>query len=133
MKNLAFVIIAVGLIISLGIMASTTSAPEAFTDLLFTAGLYFWVAFPFIVLGFAAYYIHRNDLSRAAQRAILLTSAAVTAASAWLYWTSIYQSTSSTSALVFLFLPLYSLVSIAVLYGAAYFLFKLAAGQGHRS
>ncbi len=133
MTKFAFVIIGVGLIASLGILASTSSAPAGFSDVLTMAGFYLWVAFPFIVLGLITLYIHRSNSSRAAERAVLLTSAAVSAASGWLYWTSIYQSPSSTSALVFLFLPLYSLVSTAVLYGSSYFLFKLVAGPGQKA
>jgi hypothetical protein len=41
-----------------------------------------------------------------------------------IYWGSIFNSESSTSALVFIFVPIYALAAVAVVYGLALLLSK---------
>ena len=124
LKNVGFVVITLGILITFGIMASTTSAVGSLPDLLATLGFYFWVAFPFIVLIALTFYIHRKRLSSASRAAVLITSILVVVLSVTAYWASIFNSESSTSALVFIFIPLYALVAIALVYGLAWLLLR---------
>ena len=119
LRNVGIVIVIAGALASLGIMASTTSAVGSLTDLLITAGFYVWVALPFIILIALTTLIHRKALSPASRVAIFLTSILVVIPSVAIYWASIYNSESSTSALVFIFIPICSLVLIGVAYGLA--------------
>jgi hypothetical protein len=123
-RNGGLIIITLGILITFGILASTTSAIGSLSDLLITLGFYVWVAFPFIVLIALTFYIHRKGLSPASRVAILITSILVVVSSVLIYWTSIFNSESSTSALVFIFIPIYALVAIALMYGTAWLLLK---------
>lgn len=124
LKNIGIVVSIVGAVITLGIMYSTTSAVSGLSDLLITLGFYVWAIIPFITLIALTSFIHRKGLSSAARVAILLTSILVVVSSVLIYWASIFNSESSTSALVFIFIPLYALAAIAVVYGLALLLLK---------
>ena len=127
MKNLRIVgIIAsiTGALTTLGIMCSTTSAVGGVSDLLVTLGFYVWAILPFITLIVLTSYIHRKGLSSAARVAVLLTSLLVVASSVLMYWGSVFNSESSTSALAFIFVPIYALAAIAVVYGLAWLLLR---------
>ena len=127
MKNLKLVGIitsVVGAIITLGIMYSTTSSAESLSDLLVTLGFYAWVLLPFAILIVLTSFIYRKGLSPAARVAILVTSILVVVSSVVLYWGSILNSESSTSALAFVFVPLYALAAIAVVFGLSLLLLR---------
>jgi len=127
MKNLKSVgIIAsiLGALITCGIMYSTTSAVSGISELLITLGFYVWAILPFIILVLLTLYIHRKGLSSAARAAVLFTSLLVVVSSVLMYWGSIFNSESSTSALVFIFVPLYALAAIAVVFGLAWLLLR---------
>ena len=116
-RNVGIVTIILGALVTVGIMISTTSPVAGLSDLLVTLGFYVWAVLPFMILLLLTTYIHRKNFSSASRLAILLTSILVVVSSVLLYWASIFKSESSTSALVFIFIPLYSLVGIAVTYG----------------
>jgi glucan phosphoethanolaminetransferase (alkaline phosphatase superfamily) len=128
MKNLrsvGLIIIALGLLITLGIMISTTSPIGSLSDFLVTLGFYAWAALPFVVLIAVTFYIHRKGLSRPARISILVTSILVVVSSVLMYWASIFNSESSTSALAFIFIPFYALVASAVVHVLAWLLLRL--------
>jgi hypothetical protein len=125
LKNVGLVILILGILASLGIMISTTSSTGRLSDALVTLGFYLWVALPFLALIALTLFVHRKGRSNAARVAVFVTSIIVTVASVLVYWTSVFHSESSTSALVFVFIPLYALVSIAVVYVLAWLLSKL--------
>ncbi|HEV2915269.1 MAG TPA: hypothetical protein VGX92_18465 [Pyrinomonadaceae bacterium] len=124
LRNIGIFIIIVGALVTSGIMISTTSAVGSFSDFLITLGFYVWVVLPYIILIVLTLYIHRKGLSPASRITILLTSILVVVSSVLIYWTAIFNSESSTSALVFIFIPIYALVTIAVVYAAAWLLVK---------
>jgi glucan phosphoethanolaminetransferase (alkaline phosphatase superfamily) len=121
-KNIAIVTTIVGAIATIAIMLSTTSPPSNLSDILVTLGFYAWVLLPFALLLALTFFIHRKAGSPAARVSILLTSILVVASSVLLYWSSIFNSESSTSALVFIFIPLYALVAIGAVYPLAWLL-----------
>jgi len=123
-RNIGIVTLILGALVTIGIMISTTSPVAGPSDLLFTLGFYVWAVLPFMILMLLTAYIHRKNFSSASRVAILLTSILVVVSSVLLYWASIFNSQSSTSALVFVFIPLYSLVGIAVAYGLAWLVLK---------
>lgn len=124
LRNIGIFIIIIGAVITTGIMISTTSAVSSFSDFLITLGFYVWVILPFIILAILTLYIHRKGLSSASRIAILVSSILVVVSSALIYWAAIFNSESSTSALVFIFIPIYALVAIAVVYVVALLLIK---------
>ena len=124
LRNVGIIASIVGALVTFGIMCSTTSAVSSVSDLLFTAGFYVWVLLPFVILIILTSYVHRKGLSPAARVAVLLTSIVVVVSSVLMYWGSIYDSESSTSALAFIFIPIYALAAIAVVYGLAWLLLK---------
>jgi hypothetical protein len=124
LKNIGIITSVIGAIITFGIMYSATSAVTNGSDLLVTSGFYVWAVLPFITLIILTSFIHRKGRSGAARVAILLTSMLVVVSSVLIYWGSIFNSESSTAALVFVFIPIYSLVAIAVIYGLALLLLK---------
>jgi drug/metabolite transporter (DMT)-like permease len=124
LRNIGIFIIIIGAVITSGMMISTTSAVSSFSDFLVTLGFYVWVMLPFIILIALTLYIHRKGLSYASRMTILLTSILVVVSSVLIYWTAIFNSESSTSALVFIFIPIYALVTIAVVYAVAWLLIK---------
>jgi hypothetical protein len=107
------------------IMGSTTSAVGSLADILITLGFYLWVVLPFAVLIALTFYIHRKRLSPASRGAIFLTSIIVAVSSVLFYWASIFKSESSTSALVFIFIPFFTLIAIAVVYLLAWLVLRL--------
>jgi hypothetical protein len=124
LRNVGIILSLIGAIITFGIMYSTTSAVSSASDLLITIGFYVWAISPFITLIILTLFVHRKGLSPAARVAILLTSILVVASSVFVYWVSIFRSESSTSALVFIFIPIYALAAIAVVYGLAWLLLR---------
>jgi hypothetical protein len=125
LRNIVVIIIILGALVTFGIMASTTSPVGSLSDLLFTLGFYSWVGLPFVVLIVLTFFIHKKGLSPAARVAILVTSILVAVSSVVVYWASIVTSESSTSALVFIFIPIYALAAIAVVYLLAWLLLRL--------
>jgi len=124
LKNVGFAVITLGVLITFGIMAYTTSAAGSLGDLLITLGFYVWVALPFVVLLALTFYIHRKGLSHASRAAVLITSVLVVVSSVAAYWASTLGSESSTSALVFIFIPIYALAATALLYGLSWLLLR---------
>ena len=124
LRNVGLIVIALGMLITFGIMASTTSAIGGLPDLLITLGFYVWAALPFIVLLALTFYVHRRGLSPASRVAVLLTSILVVVSSVLVYWASIFTSASSTSALAFIFIPILALAAIGAVYGLAWLLLK---------
>jgi glucan phosphoethanolaminetransferase (alkaline phosphatase superfamily) len=124
LRNIGQITIIIGAIITCGIMFSTTSAVSSFSDLLLTLGFYLWVILPFIILIILTTYIHRREFSSASRVAILLTSILVVVSSVLIYWVSIFSSESSTSALVFIFIPIYALLAIALVQALSWLLLK---------
>lgn len=132
MRNIGITVIILGALVTLGILASTTSAVGGLSDLLTTAGFYVWVMLPFVILFALTFFIHRRGPSPASRAAILLTTVLVVASSVPVYWASIFNSESSTSALVFIFLPLYALAAIAVVYTLSWLLLRLLLPRSSR-
>lgn len=124
LRNVGIITSVVGALITLGIMYSTTSAVGGLSDLLVTLGFYAWATLPFAILIVLTAFIHRKGLSPAARFAILLTSILVVVSSVLMYWGAIFRSESSTSALAFVFVPVYALAAIAAVYGLAWLLLK---------
>ena len=124
LKNVGIVTSIIGALATGGIMYSTTSAVSSASDLLITLGFYAWAILPFIVLIILTSYIHRKGLSSAARVAVLLTTVLVVASSVLMYWGAVFSSESSTSALAFIFVPIYALAAIAVVFGLAWLLLK---------
>ena len=124
LRNIGIITSVIGAIVTFGIMYSTTSAASSLSDLLITLGFYVWALLPFITLIILTSFIHRKGRSPAARVAIFLTSILVVASSVLIYWGSVFNSESSTSALVFIFIPIYALAAIAVVYGLALLLLK---------
>ena len=116
LRNTGVVFNIVGMLLTCGMMFSTTTLTGGTSDLLFTLGLYGWVLLPFVILIVLTLTIHRKGFSRAAHVAILFTSILVVVLSVLVYGESILRSESSTSALVFIFIPLYALPAIAAAY-----------------
>jgi hypothetical protein len=124
LRNFGIIASVVGALVTVGIMYSTTSAEGGASDLLITLGFYVWALLPFVILVILTSYVHRKGLSSAARAAVLLTSIVVVVSSVLMYWGSVYNSESSTSALAFIFVPMYALAAIAVVYGLAWLLLK---------
>lgn len=124
LRNVGIIVNVVGALITCGIMTSAVSALGGLSDLLVTLGFYVWAVFPFVILIALTLYIHRKGRSPVSRVAVLLTSILVVTSSVLIYWVSIFQSESSTSALVFVFVPLYALASIAVVYVLAWLLLR---------
>lgn len=125
LRNITLAINIIGAIAALGIMIFASSAIVTLSDLLITIGFCLWVILPFVVLIVLTAVIHRKGRSGAARAAILLTSILVVVSSVVIYWTSILNSESSTSALVFVVLPIYAMVATAVVYILAWLLLRL--------
>lgn len=130
-RNVGIIASIIGALVTSGIMYSTTSAVSGASDLLITLGFYVWALLPFIILIILTSYIHRKGLSFAARVAVLLTSILVVVSSVLMYWGSVFNSESSTSALAFIFIPIYALAAIAVVYGLAWLLLKSFATQSN--
>ena len=123
-RNVGIIVSLIGAALTLWIMYTAASALDGAADLLISLGFYVWAILPFIILIILTSYIHRKGLSAASRVAILLTSILVVASSVLIYWVSIFRSESSTSALVFVFIPIYALVAIGVVYGLSWLLLR---------
>lgn len=124
LRNVGIIISVIGALITSGIMYSAMSAPGGASDLLVALGFYVWAILPFTALIILTLFIHRKGLSSTARVAILLTSILVVVASVLIYWNSMFNSESSTSALAFVFVPIYALAAIAVVHGGTWLLLK---------
>jgi hypothetical protein len=134
LKHIGIIIILLGALVALGIMVPTTSTDGSLYDLLITLGFYVWVSLPFAALIILTSSIHRKVHSTASRVAIFLTSILVVVSSVLIYWASIVNSESSTSALVFIFIPIYGLVATAAFYLLTLFLLRVIMPKHrHRS
>lgn len=125
LRNIGIVTIIGGALTSVGIMVSTTATVNSLSDLFITLGFYAWVTLPFIILIALTLYIHRKAHAPVARVAIFLTSMLVVLSSVLIYWDSTFNSESSTSALVFLFIPIYSFVATGLVYGLSWLMLRL--------
>ena len=134
LKYIGIIVILLGTLAALSIMDPITSAVGGLSDLLITLGFYVWVMLPFLVLFVLTSSVHRKGLSTASRIAIFLTTILVVVSSVLIYWTSIIKSASSTSALIFIVVPIYALVATAVVYVLSLFLLRLVMPKHkHRS
>ena len=133
LRNIGIATITLGAVATLVILMSTTSFAGDFSDILTTLGFYLWVMLPFAVLFIATLLIDRKRFSSAAQIAILFTSILVVLSSVLIYWFSMFKSESSTSALVFLFIPLYGLAAIGIVYLFGWLLLRLLMPESRKT
>jgi hypothetical protein len=114
LKNIGFVVVALGIVCTLAIMVYTTSWDDGvdFTLVFF----YLWVLLPYIVLLVSTVRIHQRGASDASRIAIFIASVIVVILSVLIYYDSMFVSVTSTSGLIFLALPLYALAAIAIVY-----------------
>jgi hypothetical protein len=127
LKAIGIVVVLLGLGCTLSIMLSTTSWENGidFTLLL----LYFWALMPYIVLLVLTVIIHRRNASYASRIAIFITSVVVVTLSVVSYYHAMFVSVTSTSALVFVVIPLYALAAIAIFYFVCWMLIRLVRGR----
>lgn len=134
LKYIGIIVILLGTLAALSIMDPVTSAAGGLSDLLITLGFYVWVMLPFLILIVLTSSIHRKGLSTASRIAIFLTSIFVVVSSVMIYWASIINSASSTSALIFIVVPIYALVATVVVYVLVLFLLRFVMPKHkHRS
>ena len=114
LKNIGIVILVLGVVCTLAILGYTTSWADG-VDLILPF-LYLWVLLPYIVLLVATVKIHQRDASAASRIAVFIASVAVVILSVLIYYDSMFVSVTSTSGLIFLFLPLYALAAVVVVY-----------------
>jgi hypothetical protein len=113
-KNLGIAVVVLGAVCTLAIMVYATSWENGFD---FTLPVfYLWVLLPYVVLLVSIVRIHQKDTSTASRAAILITSISVVTFSQLIYYDSMFVSLTSTSALIFVFLPIYALAAIAIIY-----------------
>jgi hypothetical protein len=122
LKNIGIAVVALGVACTLAIMSYTTSWEDGVDFTLII--LYLWVLLPYFVLLVLTVTIHRRNASDASRIAIFIASVAVVILSVLSYYHSIFVSVSSTSALVFLVVPLYALAAIAVVYLVSWLLIR---------
>ena len=127
LKNASILIAALGALATLGIMFYASSGPENVSDLLFVLGFAVWALLPYLALIFLARRVHRKEGSSAARVAVLVASVVVVVLSVLAYWISIFHSESSTSALVFVFIPFYALAGIAAVFLLTWLLMRSRA------
>jgi hypothetical protein len=120
LKKIGIAVVVLGLLCTLAILTYSTSWEQDVRLVL--PLLYAWVLLPYIVLLISTFRIHRASSSDASRTAIFVSSLAVVILSVLVYYDAIFASSSSTSALVFLFVPGYALAAIAVIYFAGRFL-----------
>ena len=127
LKTIGIVVVLLGLGCTLSIMLSTTSWESGidFTLLL----LYLWALLPYIVLLVLTVIIHRRNASDASRIAIFITSVVVVTLSVVSYYHAMFVSVTSTSALVFVVIPLYALAAIAIFYFVCWMLIRLVRGR----
>ena len=120
LKNIGIVILVLGVVCTLAILGYTTSWADG-VDLILPF-LYLWVLLPYIVLLVATVKIHQRDASAASRIAVFIASVAVVILSVLIYYDSMFVSVTSTSGLIFLFLPLYALAAVVVVYLVSWFI-----------
>lgn len=113
LRNIGIAVAVLGAAGTLAIMLHAASWQVADAT---TLALLLWACLPYIVLAISNFRIHRRGPSSGSGIAILAASLLVVTLSVWLYYDSVYVSTTSTSALIFIFLPGYALVATAVIY-----------------
>ena len=113
LRNIGIAAAVVGAVGTLAIMLHATSWQVA--DAI-TLAFLLWACLPYIVLLISNFRIHRRGPSFASAIAILAASLLVVTFSLWLYYDSVYVSETSTSALIFVFLPGYALVATGIIY-----------------
>ena len=113
LRNIGIAAAILGAVGTLAIMLHAASWQVADAT---TLALLLWACLPYVVLVISNFRIHRRSPSAASGIAILAASLVVVTLSVWLYYDSVYVSTTSTSALIFLFLPGYALAATAVIY-----------------
>jgi hypothetical protein len=127
LKKIGMAVVVLGLFCTLAILIYTTSWEQ---DVRLVLPLfYLWVLLPYIVLLISIFRIHRASSSDASRIAIFVSALAVVILSVFIYYQAIFVSSSSTSALVFIFVPVYGLAAIAVIYFASRFLVTLLRRQ----
>ena len=127
LKKIGIAVVVSGLFCTLAILIYSTSWEQ---DVRLVLPLFYvWVLLPYIVLLISTFRIHRASSSDASHIAIFISSLAVVIFSVLIYYDAVFVSSSSTSALVFLFVPGYALAAIAVIYFASKFLIGLLRRQ----
>lgn len=129
LKNIGVVTISIGTIWTLGILLYLTSHAEAVDAT--TIVLFVWALTPYIILFVWTLKVHQARSSAAACIANFVSSLVVVIASVFFYYDAIFLSLSSTSVLVFLFVPGYALVAIPSIYLMTKFLFGLRNSRPH--
>jgi hypothetical protein len=127
LKSIGIAVIILGVICTLAILLYSTSWEEG-VDLTLPI-FYLWILVPYIVLLVSTFRIHRANSSSASRLAIFISSLAVVILSVLIYYNAVFVSLSSTSALIFLFVPGYALAAIAVIYFVSSFLLGLLTRQ----
>lgn len=123
LKKIGIAMALVGFASTLAIMLYTTSwASGVDFTLVF---LYLWALLPYIVLLVLTLQIHRKAASDESRIAIFIATVAVVFLSVLSYYHAMFVSVSSTSALVFVVIPLYALTAIGVFYFVSWLLIKL--------
>ena len=127
LKTVGIVVVLLGLGCTVSIMLSTTPWENGidFTLLL----LYLWALLPYIVLLVLTVIIHRRNASDASRIAIFIASVVVVTLSVVSYYHAMFVSVTSTSALVFVVIPLYALAGIAIFYFVCWMLIRLVRGR----
>jgi hypothetical protein len=127
LKTIGIVVVLLGLGCTLSIMLSTTSWENGIDFALLL--LYLWALLPYIVLVVLTVIIHRRNSSDASRIAIFIASVAVVTLSVLSYYHAMFVSVTSTSALVFVVIPLYALAAIAIFYFVCWMLIRLVRGR----
>ena len=123
LKNVGIVVILLGFGCTLSIMLSTTSLEDGIDFRLLL--LYLWALLPYIVLIGLTVMIYRRNASDASRIAIFITSVVVVTLSVFSYYHAMFVSVTSTSALVFVVIPLYALAAIAIFFFVCWMLIRL--------
>ena len=120
LKKIGVAVIVTGAICTLGILLYTSFSAEAIDAI--TIIFYIWALAPYMVLFLLTLRVHRSKSSAAARVATFSSSLAVVILSVFFYYDAIFLSMSSTSVLVFIYVPAYALVAIVAVYLATKFL-----------
>ena len=117
MKNLkrnGIIAIIVGALATFTILAYQMSPSSFLMELPSYLGFYICVSLPFVVLIVMTSRINRKEDSEASRFAIFITSIIVSILSALIYWA---LSRSFGGALLIIFVPIFTLLMIAFVYG----------------
>ncbi len=117
MKNLkrnGIIAIIVGALATFTILAYQISPSRFLMELPSHLAFYIWVSLPFVVLIVMTSRINRKEDSEASRFAIFITSIIVSILSALIYWA---LSRSFGGALLISFVPIFTLLMIAFVYG----------------